>query len=125
MPCRDVPTVAKAHLRDIEPGDSTQAAVLFLILTAARSGEMRGATWGEFDLHKAIGTIPGERMKTKVPHCVPLSSATLALVTRLKEQKQHKSLVFPSLRGNVLSDTDLTALLRRVAAKSSIMFILE
>jgi integrase len=118
MPWRDVPGFAKAQLRDIEPGDSTRAALLFLILTAARSGEVRGATWGEFDLDAAIWTIPGERMKAKEPHRVPLSSAALALVKLLKEGKRHESLVFPSVRGKVLSDMTLTALLRRVKAKS-------
>ncbi|MCX5542184.1 hypothetical protein M3A49_22230 [Paraburkholderia sp. CNPSo 3076] len=44
MPWRDIPAFAKAQLRDIEPGDSTRSALLFLIFTALRSGEVRGAT---------------------------------------------------------------------------------
>ncbi|MBB3255530.1 hypothetical protein F4827_000263 [Paraburkholderia bannensis] len=44
MPWRDVPVLAKEQLGDIKPGDNTRAALLFLILTAARSGEVRGAT---------------------------------------------------------------------------------
>ncbi|MEM5290920.1 tyrosine-type recombinase/integrase [Paraburkholderia sabiae] len=118
MPWRDVPAFAKAQLRDIELRDNTRAALLFLILTAARSGEVRGATWAEFDLNVGIWTVSGERMKAKEPHRVPLSVAALALVKRLKEQKQHETLVFPSPRGKVLSDMTLTALLRRVNAKS-------
>ncbi len=113
---RDVPEFSKVQLRDIEPGDSTHAAQLFLILKAARSGEVRGATWGELDA--GIWTVPGERMKAKEPHRIPLSSAALALVRQLKEQKRHENLVFPSVRGKMLSDMTLTALLRRVKAKS-------
>lgn len=115
---RDVPEFSKVQLRDIEPGDSTHAAQLFLILKAARSGEVRGATWGELDLDAGIWTVPGERMKAKEPHRIPLSSAALALVRQLKEQKRHENLVFPSVRGKMLSDMTLTALLRRVKAKS-------
>ncbi|MFP6558339.1 tyrosine-type recombinase/integrase [Paraburkholderia sp. B3] len=118
MPWREVPAFAKAQLRDIEPGDNTRVALLFLILTAARSGEVRGATWGEFDLDAGIWTVPGERMKAKIPHRVPLPAAAHALVKQLKEQKQYETLVFPSPRGKVLSDMTLTALLRRVKAKS-------
>ncbi|WP_322105194.1 site-specific integrase [Paraburkholderia sp. J41] len=118
MPWSDIPAFVKAQLNDIEPGDNTRGSMLFAILTGARSGEVRGATWGEFDLDAAVWTIPGTRMKAKEPHRVPLSSAALALVKRLKESKQHESLVFLSPRGKVLSDMTLTALLRRVKAKS-------
>ncbi|WP_322107411.1 tyrosine-type recombinase/integrase, partial [Paraburkholderia sp. J41] len=78
MPWRAIPAFVKAQLNDIEPGDNTRAAMLFAILTGARSGEVRGATWGEFDLDAAMWTIPGTRMKAKEPHRVPLSSAALA-----------------------------------------------
>ncbi|WP_322015929.1 tyrosine-type recombinase/integrase [Paraburkholderia sp. J12] len=118
IPWRDIPEFSKAQFREIEPADNTRAALLFAILTASRSGEVRGATWGEFDLDAAVWTIPGSRMKAGEPHRVPLSSSALALVKRLKEAKQHETLVFPSPRGKVLSDMTLTALLRRVKAKS-------
>jgi integrase len=118
MPWRDVPAFVKKHVAGFEQGDSTRAALLLLILTATRSGEVRGATWDEFDLNAAVWTIPGERMKAKELHRVPLSSAALALVKALKKHKQHETLVFPSPREKVLSDMTLTALLRRVKAKS-------
>ncbi len=44
-----------------------------LALTFVRTNELRGATWAEIDLDKAEWTIPAERMKTKIPHHVPLS----------------------------------------------------
>jgi hypothetical protein len=57
-------------------------------------------------------------MKAKEPHRVPLSAPALALIKTLKEQKQHETLVFPSPCEQVLSDMTLTALLRRVKARS-------
>ncbi|MDR5749867.1 MULTISPECIES: tyrosine-type recombinase/integrase [unclassified Caballeronia] len=60
---------------------------MLLNLTATRSGEIRGATWDEFDLKAGVWTIAGERMKAKEPHRVPLSAPALALVKALKEQK--------------------------------------
>ncbi len=117
-PWRDVPAFVKAHVAGYQRGDSTRAALLLLILTATRSGEVRGATWDEFDLGAKVWTVPAARMKMKESHRVPLSAPALSLIKTLKEQKQHETLVFPSPRGKVLSDMTLTALLRRVNAKS-------
>jgi integrase len=119
MPWRDVPAFVKKHLTtEFKQGEATRAALLFLILTAARSGEVRGAVWDEFDLKAGVWTIPGERMKAKEPHRVPLSAPALALVQKLKEQKLHETLVFPSPRAKVVSDMVLTSFLRRVQAQS-------
>ena len=66
-----------AFVRDLRQRDGIAARALeFLILTAARSGEVRGMTWGEVDLIANIWTIPGERMKAGVTHQVPLSGVT-------------------------------------------------
>ncbi len=118
MPWRDVPAFVKTHVARFKQGEATRAALHFLILTAARSGEVRGAVWDEFDLEAGIWTVPDERMKAKEPHRVPLSSPALALVKALKEQKLHDTLIFPSPRGKVVSDMVLTSFLRRVEAKS-------
>ncbi|WP_124083867.1 tyrosine-type recombinase/integrase [Burkholderia gladioli] len=118
MPWRQVPKFVTTHLAALGPGDSTRAALLFLILTATRSGEVRGATWGEFDLHTGVWSIPAQRMKAKELHRVPLSEHALALVNTLKKRQLHDVLVFPSPREKVLSDMALTALLRRVKAES-------
>ncbi|RFU46785.1 phage integrase central domain-containing protein [Paraburkholderia sp. DHOC27] len=118
MPWRDVPAFVKAHVAEFKQGEATRAALLFLILTAARSGEVRGAVWDEFDLETGVWAIPGERMKANEAHRVALSKPALALVKSLKEQKLHETLVFPSPRGKVLSDMVLTSFLRRVEAKS-------
>jgi integrase len=87
-------------------------AVEFAILTAARSGEVRGATWTEIDLDAGLWTIPAERMKMEREHCVPLSTTALAL---LKAMPRIGDLVFPGAkRGKPLSDMSLTAVLRRM-----------
>lgn len=118
MPWRQVPSFVNTHLAEHAPGDSTRAALLFLILTATRSGEVRGATWDEFDLHARVWSIPAGRMKANEPHRVPLSEKALALIKALKQGELHDILVFPSPREKVLSDMTLTALLRRVKAES-------
>jgi len=66
MPWRDVPAFVKKHVVEFKQGEATRAALLFLILTAARSGEVRGAIWDEFDLEAGIWTIPGERLSDMV-----------------------------------------------------------
>jgi integrase len=87
-------------------------AVEFGILTAARSGEIRGARWDEIDLDAAILTVPAERMKAGREHRVPLSTSALAL---LKAQPDVDDYVFPGQRqGAMLSDMSLTAVLRRI-----------
>jgi integrase len=118
MPWRQVPKFVTTHLAEHGPGDSTRAALLFLILTATRSGEVRGATWNEFDLHARVWNIPAARMKANEPHRVPLSEKALTLIKSLKQHQLHETLLFPSPREKVLSDMTLTALLRRVKAES-------
>jgi len=87
-------------------------AVELAILTACRSGEVRLATWAEFDLDAALWVIPAERMKAKREHRVPLSAAALAL---LKSMPRMGNLVFPGAKpGKPLSDMSLTAVLRRM-----------
>ena len=70
------------------------SALEMLILTATRSGEARGMRWDEIDFDNAVWTIPAERMKRKLPHEVPLSSAALAILKRL-EPGRIGPLVFP------------------------------
>lgn len=90
-------------------------ALRFLILTAARSGEVRGMLWGEVDLGLRIWTVPAERMKARRPHRVPLSDEALRVLGRMRAFASDDSecLVFPSPRRGVpLSDMALTAALR-------------
>lgn len=96
-------------------------ALEFLILTACRSGEVRGARWNEFDLDAGVWIIPAERMKMSKEHRIPLSRAALAII------KQQRKVAFcdhvfpspqgskaPDSRGAPLSDMTLAAVLRRM-----------
>lgn len=86
----------------------------FLILTAARSGEVRGALWSEIDLTERTWTIPAERMKADVEHIVPLSDAALDVLKRARVHKEDDNdLVFPGTRhGKPMSDMTLTKICR-------------
>ncbi|HEY2560761.1 MAG TPA: integrase arm-type DNA-binding domain-containing protein [Caldimonas sp.] len=88
-------------------------ALEFTVLTAARSGEVRGARWDEFDMDAAMWTVPAERMKAGKEHRVPLSSAVRAILRSVPRDKG-TDLVFASPRGGMLSDMSLTAVLRRM-----------
>lgn len=89
-------------------------ALEFAILTAARSGEARGATWAEIDKDTATWTVPGERMKAGVEHRVPLSADALALINS-QPKTAGSDLIFPAPRGGKLSDMTLVAVMRRMA----------
>ncbi len=88
-------------------------ALEFAILTAARSGEVRGATWAELDLDAGLWTIPAERMKAAREHRVPLSPAAVALLKALPEMAG-SDFAFWAPRGGMLSDMTLSAVLRRM-----------
>ena len=88
-------------------------ALEFAILTAARSGEVRLATWDEVDLDQEIWCIPAERMKLERPHRVPLSPPALRLLKALPVHQASKY-VFAAPRGGPLSDMALSALTRRM-----------
>ena len=87
-----------------------------VILTAARSGEVRLATWRELDLDAATWTVPAERMKAGREHVVPLSAPAVALFERMKAHRcddTDVALVFPGIkRGKPLSDMTLTKAMR-------------
>jgi integrase len=91
-------------------------ALEFLVLTAARSGEVRGATWDEIDTRKKVWTIPGTRMKAGKEHRVPLSAAALAVLGKARRLPRlaDTNFVFPAPRGGALSDMTLTAVMRRM-----------
>ncbi|MCG9125179.1 tyrosine-type recombinase/integrase [Laribacter hongkongensis] len=118
MPWRLLPAFVAAHLGDGKRYSVIRPMLEFLILTAARSGEVRGMTWGEVDLKANIWTIPGERMKAGVTHQVPLSDRAITILRQQREQHPLASLVFPAPRGSVASDMTLTKYLRDVDAPS-------
>lgn len=77
---------------------TTRLALEFAILTAARTGEVRGAIWGEIDLERALWSIPAERMKMKVAHTVPLSLQALAILNRVKILFGGEGVIFPGVQ---------------------------
>jgi integrase len=87
------------------------SALAFTILTAARSGEVRGMTWGELNLRDKLWIIPKERMKSGREHRVPLSDQVLAL---LPDAGDASDLVFPAPKGGALSDAAMSAVLKRM-----------
>lgn len=91
MPWADVPAFWEAL--DAREGVSARC-LQWLILTAVRSGEARGATWGEVDLDRGLWTIPAARMKAKEPHVVPLPPQALAIAHRVRGLDS--DLIFPS-----------------------------
>lgn len=103
-----------SFMERLRAAEGTGARALeFLIYTAARSGEVRGATWGEIDMTGKVFTVPGDRMKAGKEHRVPLSPPAMALLKALPKGKA-EDLVFPAPRGGVLSDMTLTAVMRRL-----------
>src|ERR1700752_2924966 len=101
MPSTDV-TAFFARLKNRETVSAR--ALAFTILTAARSGEARLATFAEIDFKAAIWNVPAERMKSGRLHRVPLSNEALTLLPRDGEPD---SLPFPSTRAGALSDVTM------------------
>ena len=90
----------------------TVLAFQFLVLTACRSGEVRGALWKEMDLVAREWRIPPERMKTNREHRVPLSAGALEVLEEARALKDGTGVVFPSLRGGPLSKLAIAKLVR-------------
>ena len=82
-------------------------ALEFTILAAARSGEVLGATWGEFDFPNALWAIPGERMKSGRSHLVPLCLRAIEIAGETGD-----GFIFANAQGNPLASTAMLALLR-------------
>ena len=94
-------------------------ALRFLILTAARSDEVRSVTWDEVDLENAVWTVPGERMKAGLPHRVPLSEPALTVLQTVRGLDTEK--VFPGQRrGRPMSDTTIAAPLKRMGVSCTV-----
>ena len=108
MPWGDVPGCLN------ELGESvTELALRFLILTAARSGEVRGAQWSEIDTEELLWIIPADRMKSEREHRVPLSDEALAVLKRVRGLAP--DFVFPGQkRGRPMLDGTLLKVSKRM-----------
>ena len=88
-------------------------ALEFAILTAARSGEARGATWAEIDKKANVWTIPAERMKAGKEHRVPLTPSAMKIIEAMPKVED-SDFIFTAPRGGALSDMALTQVMRRM-----------
>lgn len=114
MPYADVPAFAE----QLAKCDGISAwALEFTILTAARSGEVYGATWHEVDLAGAVWTIPAERMKADAEHTVPLSARAVDILRKVQPLTKGKAgkPLFPATHGGALSSMAMAMQLRRLA----------
>lgn len=116
----DVPGFIAAQL-ELEPAAS-RMALLFAVLTAARSGEVRNATWEQIDLEARTWTRPASAMKMAVAHVVTLSDAAIAVLERMTPDKALRAgLVFPGARrGRPLSDMALTKIMRLAGRQETV-----
>ena len=114
LPYERVPEALRL-VRDSRANERTKLAFEFLVLTAARSGEVRRAEWDEVDWSRRIWEIPAARMKARRPHRVPLSNRAMEVLQAAGELSGPEGLIFPAgVENRVASDMTFTALLRRL-----------
>lgn len=103
-------------IEDYSGSPEVRAALQLLALTFVRPGELRGATWAEIDLDRAIWSIPAKRMKMGRPHRVPLAAQTVDVLKSVREIAGGSAFVLTSAwtRGRPLSENTLNAALRRM-----------
>lgn len=109
-----------AVIAKLRQSSSTSArAVEFVALTAARSGEARGAVWSEIQMDEAIWIIPGERMKGGREHRVPLNERALAILAAQKQQAICDLVFAGGKAGTPISDTAMVKSLRKASGDDS------
>lgn len=86
----------------------------FVILTACRSGEGLGATWGEIDFEHRLWTVPAARMKAAVEHQVPLSATVMSLLEALRSDQPKLNVPIFAVGGAARSNMAMAMLLRRM-----------
>lgn len=119
MPYGDIPAFL-TRLR-ASGGVWGRLALEFVILTAARSQEVRLATWAEFDLENAQWTVPADHMKMRREHVVPLSREALAVLRSAAAVRvEGTDIVFPGANQGVMSDMTLLAVVRRMKEPTTV-----
>jgi integrase len=89
------------YMAELSQSETIQSLALqYLILTAARSGEVLGARWAEIDLDAKVWTVPATRMKSGREHRVPLSARAVEILEKLAETRWN-DLVFPGRHGQL------------------------
>ena len=113
LPHRDVPA-AVAAVRASKAAEVVKLAFEFLVLTAARWGEVRGARWDEVDTQAHVWTIPAARMKAKREHRIPLTQRSMDIFDAVRTLGVGGGpLVFPGRRGAPLAEKGIRRLLQR------------
>ena len=117
LPHREVASALRT-VRASKARPVTKLAFEFLVLTASRSGEVRGAVWTEIDRDEGVWTIPAGRTKGNREHRVPLSRSALEILKEAKVLGRGNRLVFPRVGGKPIGNTAMSELLRglRIAA---------
>ena len=123
LPWREAPE----FFQRLRQSEATSARLLeFIVLTAVRSNEARGATWSEIDLGARVWTIPAARMKMNRDHDVPLSDQAVALLRRMEAEKTDSDFVFVGGRGvgakeagKPMRNASLHALMKRAAGDAT------
>lgn len=112
MPFAEVPAFVADQLG--KDAAASRMAMLFVICTAARSGEVRQARWEQIDIKARTWTRPADIMKMGIPHIVTLSDAAIAVLERMTPDKDLRTgLIFPGAKKNrPLSDMSLTKIMR-------------
>jgi integrase len=105
-------------VNDSGAGTSVKLLWRFVVLTAARGGEARQATWAEIDFEEELWRVPGERMKSGKTHVVPLSSPAITVLREAESLREAgEGLIFPGARkGQPLTDSTLSKCLREIGA---------
>ena len=119
MPYGELPAFLQM-LRASTADTITKLGLEFLILTAARTGEVHFMEWGEVDTEAATWTVPAARMKARREHRVPLSRRGLAILEEARSLGTGTGLVFPSRKGKPLSNMAFTMILRRLDAGDAV-----
>lgn len=106
-------------VRNAGISDSAKRLIEFIVLTAVRSGEARGARWAEIDLSDATWTIPGERMKAEREHTVPLSQRAIQLLSEARDTTDGEY-VFPRPDGEPFLASNLGRSLKRAGVEGTL-----
>ena len=108
MPWREVPE----FIASLTDGGMVEQCLIFSILTACRSGEVRAATWDEIDETANVWSIPADRMKAQKEHRVPLADEMIDVLDRVRPHAR-EGFVFPSQRKGCVSNMAMGMLMRR------------
>ena len=119
LPHRDVADAIE-RIRQSNAHALLRLAAEFAIVTAVRSGDVRGAVWEEVDLDTGLWTIPGKRMRAGHQHRVPLSERAVAVLAEARNHSNGSRLVFPSKTGGEIPSWALAKLISSLGIEGTL-----